>query len=258
MALTVNLQADMAEGFGIYNIGNDDELLKIVRSANIACGFHAGDPSIMHRVVMQAKEAGVSIGAHPGFNDLWGFGRRVIDMHPRDLEYAVAYQIGALQSIAAYASERVSHVKPHGALNNIAAENIDAAMAIGKAIKTIDPTIIYVALAGTEMENAALKLDLPLAREGFPDRMYADNGNLASRKLSGSVIKDPEVAKQRAIRMIAEQEIMSINGKMLSRKIDSLCIHGDEVTSLDVAKAVKQGLEEAGIEILPLTEMDLT
>jgi len=159
MALKVNLNADMAEGFGAYDIGNDSELLKIIKSANIACGFHAGDPSVMHRVVLRAKEAGVSIGAHPGYNDLWGFGRRRMDMAPRDLEYAVAYQIGALQAIAAYVGEKVTHLKPHGALNNVAAEDVDAAMAIGKAIKAVDANIIYVALSGTEapsVENPEL------------------------------------------------------------------------------------------------------
>jgi len=258
MALKVNLNADMAEGFGAYDIGNDSELLKIIKSANIACGFHAGDPSVMHRVVLRAKEAGVSIGAHPGYNDLWGFGRRRMDMAPRDLEYAVAYQIGALQAIAAYVGEKVTHLKPHGALNNVAAEDVDAAMAIGKAIKAVDANIIYVALSGTEMERAAEKLNLPMAREGFPDRMYDDNGNLASRKIPGTVITDPEVAKERVVRMVAEQEIISINGKKLHRKIDSLCIHGDEPTSVVVASAVKQGLEEAGIKILPLPEMGIS
>ncbi len=135
MATQVNLNADMGEGFGAYDIGDDEALLKIIRSASIACGFHAGDPLTMHRVVRRAKEEGVSIGAHPGFNDLWGFGRRRIDMKPDHLEYLVAYQIGALQAMAAYAGERVTHVKPHGALNNMAAENAEYAMAIGRAIK---------------------------------------------------------------------------------------------------------------------------
>jgi 5-oxoprolinase (ATP-hydrolysing) subunit A len=258
MTLKVNLNADMAEGFGAYDIGNDSELLKVINSANIACGFHAGDPSVMHRVVLRAKEAGVSIGAHPGYNDLWGFGRRRMDMAPRDLEYAVAYQIGALQAIAAYVGEKVTHLKPHGALNNVAAEDAHAAMAIGKAIKAVDAKIIYVALSGTEMERAAEKLNLPMAREGFPDRMYDDNGNLASRKIPGTVITDPEVAKERVVRMVVDQEIISMNGKKLHRKIESLCIHGDEPTSFAVASAVKEGLEEAGVKILTLPEMGIS
>src|SRR3954471_18334532 len=154
MTTSINLNADMGEGFGAYPIGNDDGILKIIRSASIACGFHAGDFVTMHNVVQRAKEEGVSIGAHPGFNDLWGFGRRRIDMRPDDLEYITAYQIGALQAIAAYAGTKVTHVKPHGALNNMAAENADYALAMARALKTVDRELIYVALAGSEMEKA--------------------------------------------------------------------------------------------------------
>jgi UPF0271 protein len=253
----INLNADLGEGFGVYDIGNDEAILKIVRSASVACGFHAADPNVMHRVVERAAEEGVSIGAHPGFNDLWGFGRRRIDMPVRDLEYMVAYQIGALQGMAAYAGLRVTHVKPHGALNNMAAENFDMAMAIGRAIKTVDPSIIYLALGGSQMERAALELDLPLAHEDFADRLYDDDGNLTSRKIPGAVIHDPKVATENAVRMATEGEIISRNGKTIRRRVDSLCVHGDEPTAVAVAKAVRQGLEQAGISVVPLTEMDL-
>ena len=151
MAISINLNADMAEGFGAYDIGDDSAILKIIGSANIACGFHAGDPLTMRRVIAQAKAEGVTIGAHPGFNDLWGFGRRRIDMRPDDLEAMIAYQIGALQAMAAYSDAKVTHLKPHGALNNMAAENRDYADAIGRAIKAVDGSIIYVALAGSQM-----------------------------------------------------------------------------------------------------------
>lgn len=257
MTIKVNLNADMGEGFGAYDIGNDDALLKVIGSANIACGFHAGDPNVMHRVVMLANENGVSIGAHPGFNDLWGFGRRRIDMKPRDLEYAIAYQIGALHAIAAYTGDKVTHVKPHGALNNIAAEQFNIAMAIGRAIKTVDSSLIYVALSGSEMERAAQELGLPLAREGFADRQYDDEGNLVSRKIEGAVIKDHEIAKQQAIRMTADNEIVTRSGKVIRRQVDSICVHGDEPTAVLVAKAVRSGLDSAGIAVVPLTEMGL-
>lgn len=167
MTNSINLNADMAEGFGAYDIGNDAELLKVIRSANIACGFHAGDPLTMRRVVEGAKKEGVSIGAHPGFDDIWGFGRRRIDMKASDLEYMIAYQIGALQALAAYSDMKVTHLKPHGALNNMAAENKDYALAIGRAIKAVDRNIIYVALMGSEMEKAGHELGLKVAREGF-------------------------------------------------------------------------------------------
>lgn len=255
--LKVNLNADMGEGFGAYDIGNDTEILKIVTSANVACGMHAGDPNVMHGVVTEAKKLGVSVGAHPGFNDLWGFGRRRIDMKPKDLEYLVAYQIGALQAMCAYAGTKVTHVKPHGALNNMAAESADLAMAIGRAIKTVDPTLIYLALANSEMDKAGDKLGLPVAREAFVDRLYEDDGNLTSRKIEGSVIKDPQFASERVVRMVLDQEIVSRNGKKMPTKIDSLCVHGDEPTAIAVAKATRAGLEAAGVKVVPLTEMGI-
>lgn len=258
MTLSVNLNADMGEGFGAYDIGDDDAILKIIRSANIACGFHAGDPLTMRRVVERAKEEGVSIGAHPGFNDLWGFGRRRIQMNANELENLIAYQIGALQAMASFSGEKVTHVKPHGALNNMAAENADYAMAVGRAIKAVDPKLIYVALSGSEMEKAAVQLGLPLAREGFCDRLYDDNGNLVSRSIPGSVIHDPKVATEQVVRMVVEGEIVSASGKRIKRHVDSLCVHGDEPTAVALAAMVRQGLEDAGVKIVPLTEMNLS
>jgi UPF0271 protein len=253
----INLNGDMGEGFGAYTIGDDESLLKIVRSANIACGFHAGDPLTMHHLVMRAKEEGVSIGAHPGLNDLWGFGRRRMDVAPSDIEYMIAYQLGALQAVAAYAGLRVTHVKPHGALNNMAAEDPDLAAAIGRAIKTIDRDLIYVALAGSDMERAARTLGLRVAREGFADRLYEDDGNLTSRKVPGAVITDPAVARTNVLRMVQEGEIVSRSGKRIRCQIDTICIHGDEPTAVALGRFVRQGLEEAGIRVLPLPEMAL-
>ncbi|MDC7788747.1 5-oxoprolinase subunit PxpA [Rhodoplanes sp. TEM] len=257
MAKRINLNADIAEGWGAYNIGNDAELMTIIKSANVACGFHAGDANTMHRLCGMAKENGVSIGAHPGFNDLWGFGRRRIHMKPVDLEYMVAYQIGALQAMAQYAGLKVTHLKPHGALNNMAAEDADYAMAIGRAIKTVDPSIVYVALYGSEMQRAAETLGLPLAREGFVDRMYDDDGNLASRALSGTVLKDAETAAKQTVRMVTEGEILSMNGKVVKVEVDTLCVHGDEPTAVAVARTARAALEQAGVAIVPLTEMEL-
>jgi 5-oxoprolinase (ATP-hydrolysing) subunit A len=257
MGMVVNLNADMGEGFGVYEIGNDTEILRIIKSASIACGFHAGDPCTMRQVVSQAQEQGVSIGAHPGFNDLWGFGRRKIDMDPQELEYLIAYQIGALQAIAAYAGEKVTHVKPHGALNNMAAVDEEYALAVGRAIKTVDRDLIYVALAGSRMEWAAEKMGLRLAREGFCDRQYDDDGNLTSRKIPGSVIKDPLIAAEQVVRMVTEGAIVSRNGRRIPRKVDTLCVHGDEPTAIALAAQVRKGLEAAGVEIVPLTQMPL-
>ncbi|HZV22020.1 MAG TPA: 5-oxoprolinase subunit PxpA [Hyphomicrobiales bacterium] len=255
MATVINLNADMGEGFGAYDIGNDDEILKIIKSANIACGFHAGDPLVMHRVVKRAVEEGVSIGAHPGFNDIWGFGRRQIDMRPDDLEYLIAYQIGALQAFAAYFGTKVTHVKPHGALSNMAANRADYALAIARAMKAVDRDLIYVALAGSEMEKAGRQLGLRVAREGFCDRQYDDDGNLASRKIPGTVLKDPMQVREHVLRMVLEGEIVTRSGKRISRQVESLCVHGDEPTAISTAKAAREGLEAAGVKIVPLTEM---
>ncbi len=257
MATTVNLNADIAEGWGAYDIGNDTELMRIIKSASVACGFHAGDANTMHRLCTLAKELGVSVGAHPGFNDLWGFGRRRIQMKPQDLEYMVAYQIGALQAMAAYAGLKVTHLKAHGALNNMAAEDEGYAMAIGKAIKTVDRNIIYVALYGTQMQKAAEKLGLPMALEGFPDRRYTDDGNLASRSLPDTVLKDPKQAAEQAIRMVRDGEIVALNGKRIKVKVHTLCVHGDEATGVIVARGIRQALEAADISVVPLTDMKL-
>ena len=257
MAKMINLNADMGEGFGAWDIGDDAGLLKVIRSASIACGFHAGDPVTMQRLVTRAAAEGVSIGAHPGFNDLWGFGRRRIDMNPRELEYMIAYQIGALQAMACYAGAKVTHLKPHGALNNMAAEEMELALAIGRAIKTVDRDIIYVALAGSEMENAARELGLPLAREGFCDRLYDDDGNLTSRKVPGAVLHDPEVVKERVVNMVLNEEIVSRGGKRLKFKLDTLCVHGDEPNAVAVARAAREGLEAASVRVVTLPEMPL-
>lgn len=255
MAQRININADMGEGYGHYKIGNDDEILKIVQSVNVACGQHGGDATVMRDVCLKAKANGVSIGAHPGFNDVWGFGRRQIRMNANDLEYLVAYQLGALAGMAAYAGVKVTHVKPHGALNNMCAVDRDYALAIGRAIKTVDDTLYYLALSGTEMEKAALDVGVPLAREAFIDRLYEDDGNLRSRTYADSMIRDAKFAAERAVRMVLDEEIISINGKRMPTKFDSLCVHGDEPTAIAVAAACCGALRAAGVELVTLPEL---
>lgn len=255
LATRMNINADMGEGYGHYAIGNDDAILKIVQSVNVACGMHAGDATVMRDVCLKAKANGVSVGAHPGFNDIWGFGRRQIRMSPSDLEYLVAYQLGALAGMAAYAGVKVTHVKPHGALNNMAAIDKDYALAIGRAMKTVDPELYYLALSNSEMEKAALALDMPLAREAFIDRLYDDEGNLFTRTDPRAVIKDPKLAAERTVRMVLDGEIISVNGKPMPTKFDSLCLHGDEPTGLAVATACCDALRAAGVELVTLPEM---
>ena len=255
MSTRINLNADMGESYGRYTIGDDENILKIVRSVNVACGMHGGDPTVMHDVALKARENGVSVGAHPGFNDLWGFGRRQITMQPNDLEYLVAYQIGALQAMCAYAGTKVTHVKAHGALYNMAAVNADYALAVGRAIRAVDRDLVYLVLAGSEMERAGETLNLPLAREAFVDRQYTDQGTLQSRSASGSVIHDPAIAAKRAVRMVLDREITAASGRKLPTRFESLCVHGDEPTAIAVARAVRAALEAAGVAVLTIPEM---
>jgi 5-oxoprolinase (ATP-hydrolysing) subunit A len=251
-ALRIDLNADMGEGFGTYKIGHDEDLLGIVTSANVACGFHGGDATIMHRLAVLAKERGVGLGAHPGFNDLWGFGRRTIAMNARDLEYLVAYQIGALQGLAAYAGAPIRHVKAHGALYNMAAKDENYARAIARAVRTIDAKLIFVGLPGTEPEKAAAKEGLAFAREGFCDRLYSDDGSLMPRSVAGSVIGDPSAAAQQALRFVREGEVVTASGLRLKLQVDTLCVHGDEPAAVSVATAVRRALESDGIDVAPM------
>jgi UPF0271 protein len=250
--MQIDLNSDMGEGFGAYAIGNDDELLNIVTSANVACGFHAGDPTIMHRLALLAKERGVGLGAHPGFNDLWGFGRRTIAMDARDLEYSIAYQIGAMQAFAAYSGAPVRHVKAHGALYNMAAKDEAYASAIARAVKTADAKLILVGLPGSEMHKAAERQGLAFAREGFCDRIYRDDGSLMPRSVQGAVIGDPGVAAAQALRFARDGEVVTASGSTLKLKVDTLCVHGDEPAAVSVASAVRSALEGAGITLAPM------
>lgn len=248
----VDLNSDMGEGFGPWTMGDDEAMLSIVSSANIACGWHAGDPIIMHRTAEIAKAKGVSIGAHPGFGDLWGFGRRVIRGDSMaDLEKQVAYQVGAMQACAALAGHKVTHVKAHGALGNMINDEADMAMAIGRAIKGVDPSLVYVVMPGLPTEKAAETLGLPMAREVFADRTYDDRGNLTSRKVAGSVIHDAAMASERVLRMVEDGEIVTVTGKKLKAAIDTICVHGDNPAAVAMARAVRDRLERAGVAIRP-------
>ena len=251
--MRIDLNADMGEGYGAYRIGQDEKLLHIVTSANVACGFHGGDATIMQKLAALAKKHGVGLGAHPGFDDLWGFGRRPIHMNARDLEYMVAYQIGALQALAAYSGEPLRHVKPHGALYNMAAKDEGYALAIARAAKTVDAKLIYVGMPASEMEKAADKEGLAFAREGFCDRLYRDDGSLTPRSEKGAVIDDPETAAKQALSMAREGEVVTGSGARIKLETDTLCIHGDEPGAVAVAAAVRRALERAGVELRAMT-----
>ena len=249
---SVDLNSDMGEGFGPWQMGDDAAMLDIVTSANVACGWHAGDPIIMHRTAEIAKAKGVSIGAHPGFGDLWGFGRRVIRGDSMaDLEKQMAYQIGAMQALAVLAGHKVTHVKAHGALGNMSNDDEDVALAIGRAIKGVDASLVYVVMPGLPTERVAERLGLAMAREGFADRTYDDNGNLTSRKKEGAVIHDAALAAERVLRMVEDQEVVTVTGKVLKVAIDTICVHGDNPAAVAMARTVRQRLEAAGIAVKP-------
>lgn len=249
---TIDLNADLGEGFGAWTMGDDAALLDIVTSANVACGWHAGDPVIMRRTARLAREKGVALGAHPGFGDLWGFGRRVIrGDSPAELEAMIAYQIGALQAVAALAGHRVTYVKAHGALANLANDEDDLALAIGRAIRGVDAALVYVVMPGLATERAARTLGLAHAREVYADRAYDESGNLVSRKQPGAVIHDAEIAAERALRMVEDGAITTVTGRRLPAAIDTVCVHGDNPAAIAMAARVRERLATAGLALRP-------
>ncbi len=248
---SVDLNCDCGEGFGCYRIGDDAAMLEIVTSINVACGFHAGDPEIMAKTFAAAKARDIAIGAHPGFPDLWGFGRRRLPYTTGEIERLVAYQIGAAIALAAYAGAWLGHVKIHGALSNIAAEDEATAQAIARAIKTVDQGLVLLVPAGTKLETAGLAKGLTVAREIFADRAYMDSGLLVERSRPGAVLQDAEEAAQRAVAMVLDGAIITTAGKRLTTRIDSICVHGDSPNAVAMAAAVRTRLEQAGIELAP-------
>lgn len=250
--MKVDINCDMGEGFGPWKMGDDEGMLSIVTSANIACGWHAGDPDIMVRTAAIAKEKGVSIGAHPGFGDLWGFGRRVIRGDSMaSLERMIAYQIGAMQACAALAGHKVTHVKAHGALGNLTNDEEEFALALGRAIKGVDPSLVMVVMPALPTERVADRLGLAMAREVFADRTYDDTGNLTSRKKQGSVLHDAAFASERMLCWVQEKAIETVGGKRIPVEIDTICVHGDEPTAVAMARTLRAKLEGDGIAIAP-------
>lgn len=252
---TIDLNCDMGEGFGVYEIGDDEAMLEVVTSANIACGFHAGDPLVMARTLAAAAAKGVGAGAHPSFFDLWGFGRRpILGERPSDVEKQIVYQIGALAALAHAAGGRLGHVKPHGSLGNLAHEDIDLARAVALAVKSVDPSYILVVMPGLALEKAGEELGLRMAREIYADRAYADTGNLVSRKLAGAVIHDAAEAAERVLRMVEDRELVTVTGKRLPLSVDTVCVHGDTPGAVAMAREVRARLEAAGVAVRPMAE----
>lgn len=252
----INLNADLGEGYGRYTVGDDEGVIGIVNSVSVACGFHAGDPVIMAKTVRLAAAHGVSVGAHPAFDDLRGFGRRAMRMSPHEIECLVAYQIGALQGIAAGAGVRVTHVKVHGALNNMAHVDADYAMAIGRAIRSIDRELIYVATACSEMVRAGHRLGLRVAEEGYIDRTYQDNGELTPRSEPDAVIHDGAAAVRQVLAFLDAGGIVTRSGKRLPARLRTFCAHGDDAASVRTLAAVRDALVSRGVALRPLPDLD--
>ena len=248
---SIDLNADLGEGFGPWRMGDDAALLGLVTSANVACGFHAGDPDIMTRVLMQAREAGVAVGAHVAFPDLAGFGRRILPMSAAEIARAVAYQIGAAQALATFAGHRLSHVKAHGALANLAEHDAAVADAIAEATRAVDPSLTLLAIARSEQTRAGERAGLRVAHEIFADRAYANDGRLRARALPGAVIHDVDAVIARVRQMLAAQALVAIDGELLPTPIDSICVHGDTPQAVALAQALRHALENDGVALRP-------
>lgn len=245
----IDLNCDLGESFGRYTLGLDEEVIPHVTSVNIACGFHASDPLVMERTVRLAKKYGAGIGAHPGFPDLMGFGRREIDASPGEVKAYMTYQLGALYGFCRSVGVPMVHVKPHGALYNMAGRDYRMAKAICEAVYEFDPELKLLGLAGSQMVKAAWDTGLPCAQEVFADRAYEEDGSLADRKKPGAVIEDEELAVRRVIRMVKEGKTEAYTGKEISMKPDSVCVHGDSPKTLEFVVKIRKALEEAGIEV---------
>ena len=256
MTMEININCDLGEKSKLHSNKHDPDLLKIVNSANVACGYHAGDEETMNQVVTISKENGVSIGAHPSFNDPENFGRNRINLATNEIRKLIIDQYEILQNIAVKHNEKVSHIKPHGALNNMACEDLELATILAKAINEISKDLIYLVPTGSKMQEAAKKLNMIIACEIFADRNYEDDGNLVSRKKPNALITDPEVAKKHVLSMVKNQSLNCHSGKQIPCEIDSVCIHGDNESSLATAKSIKENLQNNGLKLMPLNQME--
>ncbi|MBD93766.1 MAG: lactam utilization protein LamB [Acidobacteria bacterium] len=248
----IDLNGDVGESFGAYTIGHDTALLRHVTSANVACGLHGGDPSVMRQTVRLAVAGGVALGAHPGFPDLQGFGRREITLSAQEVEDLVAYQIGALAGVAAAEEARLHHVKPHGALYNMAARDRGVADAVARAVVAVDATLVLYGLSGSCLVEAGEAVGLRPAAEGFADRAYETDGSLVSRDQPGAVIDNPKTLVERAVRLVQEGSVTARGGDVVALRRDTICLHGDTPGAGQLAAQLRSGLEAAGIRVLPI------
>jgi len=245
----IDINCDMGESFGIYGLGEDEKIIPYITSANIACGFHGGDPVVMEKTVRLAKSHNVAVGAHPGYPDLIGFGRRKIDTVRGEIKNYVLYQIGAIAAFAGAAGVELQHVKLHGALYNLAARDERAAAEVIEAVKSYDPDLCLFCPAGSMIVEMARGAGLKVAREAFADRAYTGDGQLAPRNVRGAVIHDPRKVRERVLKLVKTGIVVSLDGDDIELDADSLCVHGDTPDAWQIAKVVKEALETAGISI---------
>ena len=253
--MEININCDLGESSKLHSTENDPLLLKIVNSANIACGYHAGDEQTMEKTIEISKKNKVSIGAHPSFNDPENFGRKRLSLPSNEIKKLVIDQINILSKIANNKGVKVTHVKPHGALNNMACENYDLAKIISEAIIQVNKELIFLVPTGSQMEKAGKKLGMKIAAEIFADRNYEDDGNLVSRSKDNALITDPEIAKKHVIKMVENQALNCYSGKQIPCEIDSICVHGDGETAVNTAKQIREGLIKSGVTLNPLDKM---
>jgi len=252
--MRIDLNSDLGEAFGAWSMGQDAALMDNISSANIACGFHAGDPGTMRATIALARAKGVAIGAHPGFPDLVGFGRREMKATPAEVEDFVLYQVAALAGMAAAQGVRLQHVKAHGALYNMACRDRALADAIARAVAAFDRTLVLFGLPASELLRAGEAAGLQTAAEVFADRAYDADGSLTARSKPGSVIHDTDLVVRRAIRMVRDQEVVAVDGSLIKLQADTICLHGDTPGAVDHARAVRTGLEAAGIAVANLAQ----
>jgi len=253
--MEININCDLGESSKLHSTKNDPLLLKIVNSANIACGYHAGDKPTMEQTIKISKKNAVSIGAHPSFNDRENFGRKRINLPSNEITKLIIDQINILFEIADRFRMKVTHVKPHGALNNMACEDYDLAKVISESIIKANKDLIFLVPTGSQMEKAGKKLGMKIAAEIFADRNYEDNGNLVSRSKDNAMITDPEIAKKHVIKMVENQALDCYSGKQIPCEIDSVCVHGDGKSAVNTAKQIKEGLIKSGMTLNPLDKM---
>ncbi len=251
----VDLNSDLGESFGRSTIGSDDRIIPLITSANVACGFHASDPVVMDKTLAMAAEAGIRVGAHPGYPDLMGFGRRNMSVTPGEAKAYTLYQLGALEAFARAHGLKLQHVKPHGALYNMAAKDYELSRAICSAVREFDGSLIVLALSGGELARAAQDMGLRTALEVFADRGYEEDGSLVDRRKEGAMVTDEEEAISRVIRMVKEKKVRAVTGKDIPIRADSVCVHGDGEKALAFVETIRRALKEEGVEICPLDEI---